>query len=65
MLEFLSPHQVVTCYERVIARLYSKKTVINFICLNKEFVIVIVIVIVIHIQNDQPTFHPYNAIVFI
>ena len=34
-------------YERVIARLYSKKSVVNFICLNKEFVIVIVIDIVI------------------
>ena len=50
---FYPPHQVVTCqqhnmyscnfldYERVIARIYSKETVVNFICLNKEFVIVI------------------------
>ena len=62
MLELLSPHQVVTCqrhnmyrcnfldYERIIARLYSKKNVVNFICLNKEFVIVIVIVIYIYIN---------------
>ena len=60
MLEFLSPHQVVTCqrhnmywcnfldYERIIVRLYSNETVVNFICLNKEFVIVIVIVIALH-----------------
>ena len=35
-------------YERVIERIYSKKTVLNFICLYKEFVIVIVIVIVVY-----------------
>ena len=52
----LSPHQVVTCQRHhicinvisltmnVLLKNYSKKTVVNFICLNKEFVIVIVIV---------------------
>ena len=29
----------------VLLKNYSKKTVVNFICLNKEFVIVIVIVV--------------------
>ena len=29
-------------YDCIIARIYSKKTVVNFICLNKQFVIVIV-----------------------
>ena len=63
MLEFLSPHQVVTCqrhnmcnfldYERIIAKLYSKKNVVNLICLNKEFVTVIVIVILGHAPREN------------
>ena len=53
MLDFLFLHQrhnMYSCnfldYERVIVKLYSKKTVVNFICQNKEFVIVIVIKLV-------------------